>query len=140
MAIAFKNGATIQITGVPVVAGIPTIKFGAVHLGGSVSQAVTITNIATVSFAGLDVAVGSLGGTAIGSGTVVNLSPGASDMADFLVGLNTGTVGAMSGVATFAAASDFGNGTTSALTSPTIDVLGTVYQVASATVTAPPQA
>ena len=120
--------------------GATTINFGDLRVGATASQALSFTNSAAAPAEGLDVAVGALTGAATASGTISLLAAGQTDATDIVVGLNTSTAGQQSGMVTLALASD-GTGTdgdgTTALSSQSVQVGGSVFREASAGVAAP---
>ena len=131
------NGNTIEAASGTVHPAIATIEsgtivaFGAVHQNVTESDPVSIANTATEPAAGLDASVAGVSGSATASGTINQVAAGSTDSTHITVGINTGTVGSVSGVATLAFTSDSGAGTTTALASQTIAVAGTVYAYAA---------
>ena len=112
------------------------VSFGNVHVGDVVQKAVTIANTAPSDAAYLDASVGSATGDATAQGSFSDLTPGATNSTDLVVGLSTATAGSESGTATIALTSDTGlPGGTTPLASQTVDVSGTVWRLASASVT-----
>ncbi len=113
-----------------------SISLGKVHVGGALSQALSIQNTGTnTSFTeGLNASGGSLTGNATTSGGITNLAAGSTDSSSLLVGLSTANAGAKTGTVTISLAS---NGSTTsgygntALTGQTITVNGEVYNLAS---------
>jgi len=105
--------------------------FGAVHQNATVSEAISISNMATAPAAGLDGSA-TAGAAATASGSFSRLAPGGTDSTDILVGINTGTVGPVNGTAAFAFASDPGNGgSITSLETTTVAVSATVYAYAA---------
>ena len=125
-------------------ANVPTsINLGNVHVGGALSQAITIgnTNIAPVGFQeGLDVAVGGTSGGATGSGSITNLAAGGTSNA-ITVGLTGIGAGNQSGQVSLNLASN-GTGTSGLATlnlgaqAVTVNAVG--YNLAQASVTPTP--
>jgi hypothetical protein len=115
-----------------------TIIFPSARVGTSESQIVSVTNTAAASAANLDVTL-TASGNATASGSISQLAPGATNASNLSVGINTTTAGALSGSVTENFASDFGNGNTAPIASesPFIDVFGSVYRLAAASITAP---
>jgi hypothetical protein len=117
----------------------PLIDLGATRVGGAaLSGAVSLTNQATTApQAALDA---SITGTApvSASGTVSLLAPGNTDSTHLVVGIGSGTSGAISGTATLALVSDAsnvggcGSNCQTTLPSQTVTVTGNVYQPALA--------
>lgn len=121
----------------------PTINLGNVRVGAvSPTANVSITNVATVApQAALNASItGNAPITASGSFNLLN--PGATNNSALSVGMNTGTAGAVSGMATIALVSDASNVGGCApncqlnLASQNVTVTGGVYQVAQANVPA----
>jgi hypothetical protein len=110
----------------------PSINFGNVHAGGTLSQALTIGNAATAPAAALDGTVTALTGNATGSGTFAGLAPGVSNSGSISVGVDTSGAGVRSGSAVLGFTSDSGTLGTAALPSQTIAVAGTAYREAAA--------
>ena len=108
-----------------------TIVFPDVHVGGTDSQHVSVTNAAPSGAANLDVTL-TPSGNATASGSITDLAPGATDATDLTVGINTSTAGALSGSVTENFVSDLGGGNTSAISEqdPYIDLFGDVYRLA----------
>jgi hypothetical protein len=113
-----------------------TIIFPNVHVGGTDSQFISVTNTAAAGAANLDVSVAA-SGSATATGTVSQLAPGATNASDIAVGIDTSTAGALNGQVSVFYVSDEGGGSTSASPSedPTIDVFGAAYRLATDTVT-----
>ncbi|MCC9000898.1 MAG: choice-of-anchor D domain-containing protein, partial [Candidatus Contendobacter sp.] len=117
-----------------------TVNLGNVHVGGNLSQAITINNTlnAPAGFQeGLNVAVGSTSGGATGSGSITNLAAGDASSA-VSVGLSGIGAGAQSGSVTLNLTSN-GVGTSGladlALPSQAVTVNATGYNLATANVT-----
>jgi hypothetical protein len=117
----------------PVLNSSDIVTFGNARVGTPESQAVSITNASNIGSAKLD-ATASLNGSATSSGSIVGLAPGATNSTDLLVGLNTQSAGAVSGIATIDFFSDSGDGETNYLLDDAIDVFGAVYRPGAATV------
>jgi hypothetical protein len=110
-----------------------TIDFGAVHVGGTADQILSISNTATAGAASLDGSVESTTGAATSNdGAFTGLAPGAPASTAIDVGINTGTVGVQSGIATLAFVSDAGTLGVADLPSQDITVTGSVYREAAA--------
>jgi hypothetical protein len=115
-----------------------TYNAGVVHVGSTITQALTITNAATdpAFTEGLNAAFLANTGSVTSSGTLSLLGAGASDSQSLLLALNTATSGTISGTATLGLTSD-GAGTsglgTTALPSQMVTLGATVdnYAVAS---------
>ena len=140
---------TISVTGAaydyanPLVSPNP-VTIGNVHVGTSANQALSIANatITNASFQeGLNASVsGTTGGVTSNGATITNLAAGAAPSNAISVGINTGTAGNKSGLATIALAS---NGTIDGLsntnlTSQQVTVTGAAYDYANASVTSTP--
>ena len=111
------------------------IVFANVRVDTVENRQVSVTNTAAAPAEGLDVTPVARG-DATASGTISQLAPGATDTSDILVGLDTSTAGAHSGFVGLNESSDSGTGDTRPiLPSPFIDVFGSVYRVATASVT-----
>ena len=112
-----------------------TIVFPNVHVGGTDSQHVSVTNTAASGAGNLDVTLTASGNATV-NGSISQLAPGATDATDLSVGIDTSTAGALSGSVTENFVSDTGNGQTSpiALQDPYIDVFGSVYRLADSSV------
>jgi hypothetical protein len=111
-----------------------TVFFPNVRVATPESQEVSVTNTATPGAANLDVSLtGS--GDATASGSISGLAPGATDYTDLAVGLNTGSGGAKGGSVIETFTSDLGGGnTTPVVPSSYIDVFGSVYREATASI------
>ncbi len=135
-------GETLTVTGTvapttftPAIASVLTsspIDFGAVHVGATARQALSIENTATAGSASLDGSVLSLSGDTTGSGAFTGLAPGGTNSTDITLGINTGTAGAQTGTATLAFVSDAGTLGTASLPNQDITVTGSVYREAAA--------
>ena len=111
-----------------------TIIFPNVRVGALETQHVSVTNTATAPAQSLDVTPVA-GSDVTASGSVSLLAPGATDASDLTVGLDTSTAGALGGYVTLVGTSDGGDGNTSPiLPNPTIDIFGSVYREAAASV------
>jgi hypothetical protein len=113
------------------------IALGNARIGGTLSEALSIANSAAPPAEALDASVASTSGSATDGGMINLLAAGQTDTTDIVVGVGTATAGLSSGSVTLAFASDGsstdGNGKT-ALPSQTVQVSGTVYREAQASV------
>ena len=119
------------------------INFGNRHVGDiAPSQAITLSNTAANDTFSekLNAAFGTLTGGVTAGGTFNLLAPTATDSTSLTVGYSTATVGNKSGTAIILLTSD-GTGTsglgTTALTSQTVNVNGSVFRFASASAHTP---
>jgi hypothetical protein len=120
------------------VLGATAYNAGVVHVGGTITQVLTITDATTDSAftEGLDATFLTNTGSVTGSGTLSLLGAGATDSQSLVLALNTATSGTISGTATLGLTSD-GSGTSglgsTALPSQTITLRATVdnYAIAS---------
>ena len=135
---------TINVSGSVFLTAQPSlpasVSLGNAHVGGSLSQAISIgnTNLAPGFQEGLNAAVAGTTGAATAVGTVTNLAAGASNNSGIVVGLNTTTAGAQSGTVTLGLQSN-GTGTSGLSTlnladSAPITISGGVYNLAQATI------
>jgi RHS repeat-associated protein len=111
-----------------------TINFGNVRLGTAPYSAVSVSNSAASGSAALDATVSAANGSAEGYGVLNQLAPGGSNSTNLFVGLNTSVAGQASGIDVVTFASDTGAGGTSPLPSQAIEVTGSVYRPASASI------
>jgi hypothetical protein len=116
------------------------VDFGIIHVGDTVSQALSITNnVPNDGFSErLDASIGSPTGNATtNSGSFTALTPGSTNNTSLVVGINAATAGAKSGTATISLTSN-GAGTSdlanTALTSQTVNVQAQVNNYAIADV------
>jgi fibronectin-binding autotransporter adhesin len=126
---------TVTITGTEynlAAASTPAaVAFGSVHQGGTVSQALSMTNTAAsgIYSEGLDASIAG-SGNVTASGSFNLLAAGSTDSTDLTVGLTTTTLGSINANATITLNSD-GSGTsglgTTTLTSKTVNVTGSIY-------------
>ena len=122
-----------------------TINFGQVRLTGSaVTQGLTIVNVGQPGAENLDASIGPATGSATGSGTVSELAQGATSVGTSGSGIEVGLADTTGGVETGTIAINLfsdGNGIDqtgiSALLSQDVTVSGTVYALASPTITPP---
>ena len=114
------------------------IDFGAVRMGTTLNDALSVSNIATVGAQGLDVSAAA-GGAATVSGAIEQLAAGSTDASSIIAGLGTGTAGVEQGSVTLAFSSDNGSGTVTPLTGQdvTLAVAGTIYAEAGFGATPP---
>jgi len=112
---------------------IPAVAFGNVHQGATANQLLSVTNTAASDGFSemLNASVGGATGNATASGSFASLlAPQATNSTDLTVGLNTSTLGNVSGNATVTLSSN-GNGTSglgiTALANQTVSVSGSVY-------------
>jgi hypothetical protein len=113
-----------------------SINFGNVRLG-SAGQALSITNTGGAGAEYLDASIGTLIGDAAGSGSFSLLGTGQTDSTDIKVGIDTSSVGAKSGTVLLNFESDGTGVDTNGISNlghQTIDVTGTVYREASASI------
>ncbi len=117
-----------------------TINLGNVHAGSAfTSQALSLSNAGGAYQEALAAGFGSATGGATGSGSITSLAAGATDHSTLLVGgLNTGTSGSKIGTVQVNLTSKAGGAglTDTTLTPQTINVSGTVYDLASPNFTA----
>jgi hypothetical protein len=111
------------------------IDFGNVRLNSTVTpRAIAVANLASSPADSLD-ATANASGSATVSGAISGLEPGNTNTTSILVGLNTGTVGVMSGAVAVDFLSDGGSGQTPLPSEDSsLSVSGTVYREASATI------
>jgi Ca2+-binding RTX toxin-like protein len=146
--IAFANGTvwtpqTVNSMVHPFSAAVATINtpspinFGKVRVGTTLSQSLSVTNSNTQPGEYLDGSIGTLTGAATGSGSFSLLQSGSQDTTDLHVGLNTANAGAQTGSVTVNFESD-GTGLDlsgkTPLPSQTVQVTGSVYREATASV------
>ncbi len=129
-----STGSGIYSLAAPVVSP-RTVDFGALHVGATASQALSVANEASAPGEGLDASISSGDARIATSGSISLLAAGQTDTSSLVVGLNTGADGLISGSATVALESD-GTGTSGAgitpLAAQTVSVLGTIYARAEA--------
>jgi hypothetical protein len=97
---------------------------------------VSITNNATAGAQSLDAQIGGVSGAATANGVINQLAPGQTDDSSITVGVTTANGGVQTGTVTLAFQSDPSNIITP-LASQTIDVVGTVYNPAAASIYQP---
>jgi hypothetical protein len=131
---------TVYQSAVGSVTNSSPINLGNFHVGDTASTDLTISNVApnTQGYTeNLGASVSGTTGQATGSGSVTGLAQGASNSTGITVGLNTGTAGTLSGSATVGfqtqAINNSGLGTAS-VGSQTVDLTGTAYALAQASV------
>jgi hypothetical protein len=131
--ITLKITDTVTPPAVPQVNTPATIIFPNVHVGGTDSQHVSVTNTAAAGAGNLDVTL-TASGSATATGAISGLAPGATDATDLSVGIDTSAAGARSGGVTENFTSDAGGGNTSPIAEqdPYIDAFGSVYRLAQA--------
>ena len=139
-------GETLVVTGTVVAAAQPVlntaspIDFGNVRQGTTVQRAlISVSNAAPAGGASLEAGVTSTLGAATGNGATPLLAPGATDSTDLMAGLNTGTAGVQFGSVTlgYTSYASAGSGPIPDGTG-TVDVRGTVYRQAAASLAGPP--
>jgi hypothetical protein len=114
------------------------IDFGIVHAGATAEQAISVTNIGPADGTFLTVYSGGASGAASINGTIVQLAPGATDATDMVASLNTSADGVRSGLVYLNEEADPGNGgALMYLGTGTVAVQGTVYNLASPSLTGP---
>ncbi|MGD1031904.1 MAG: choice-of-anchor D domain-containing protein, partial [Opitutaceae bacterium] len=107
----------------------------------SPTQALSITNLATGGpQEGLNASISTASTGVTAAGSFTSLAASGTNNSSLVVGINTGTAGAINGTATVALASDgtlngSNNYATTTLTPQTITVQGGVYQEAAASIT-----
>jgi hypothetical protein len=107
------------------------------HVGGSATQALTVTNTAAAGAYSekLDATFGTLTGSVTTSGAPISLLAAQSSSTALALGLNTSTAGAKTGSAVINLTSN-GTGTSglanTALTAQTVNISGNVYNYAAA--------
>lgn len=109
------------------------------HVGDSATKALTLSNTASNDgySEALDASISPTSGQATASGTISLLAAGATDTSSLSVGVDSSSAGQKTGQATITLVSNgdsLGLGTTS-IQSQTVDVTGSVYRLASASVT-----
>ena len=135
---------TVAVSGAVYALATPSLaatsyNAGVVHVGDSVSQALSLTNTAAnpAYTETLDAGITGTTGSVTSTGSVNQLAAGATDSSDLVLALNTATSGAVSGSATLGLTSD-GQGTsglgTTALASQSVNLAATVDNYAVATV------
>ncbi|WP_158932493.1 choice-of-anchor D domain-containing protein [Acidisphaera sp. S103] len=118
------------------------VNFGEHHVGSTLSQALSISNLGTADgfTENLDASISGATGSASASGSFTGLAAGISNNSALTVGLNSGTAGVQAGTAKVTLTSD-GAGIdtlgTTALTAQTITVEGTLYNYATASAASP---
>ena len=117
---------------------VSPIDLGTFYRGDVASTALSISNTASAGSAGLDVTSAVASGQATAAGSIADLAPGATSDSAVYAGIDTFTSGVKTGYVTLNYVSDSGNGNTAADGSATIEVIGTVYGPAIATLSAEP--
>jgi hypothetical protein len=118
------------------------IALGNVRVGGSLTQGVTVANLAAADGYSekLNASFATVAAGLTASGTISLLAPGSSTSSALVVGLDTGTAGAKGGSVSVAFVSD-GSGTsglgTTALAAAGFNVSGAVFNAAAAAAIAP---
>jgi hypothetical protein len=117
----------------PTAAAPNPVVLGNQRVGGTLTQALTITNtdISPAGFQeGLNASFTGITGNATATGSITNLAQGGTNSSSLLIGVDTSAAGARSGTATLGLAST-GVGTSGladfALPSQTVNVSGNVY-------------
>jgi hypothetical protein len=134
-----SNGHTLSAYGNAVASNHSPepVALGAVRVGGTLSEALSIGNAAPTSgpFENLDASIGSASAGVTASGSFTGLAAGATDNTDLTVGLNTGTAGSIAGTAVINLYSD-GTGLDTAgkssIGTQVVNVTGSVYGTAVA--------
>ena len=132
-AITLTINDTVELPAGATVNSPTVINFGTVRAGTTPSQAVSVTNSSITGAAALD-ASASVSGAATTTGAINQLAPGATDDTNLLVGLATSAGGAQSGLATVNFYADSGGDNTEFISSQPIEVLGSVYREAAASI------
>jgi hypothetical protein len=111
------------------------VTLGNVRVGdASPTQTLSLTNTATGPAEGLNASVATVASGLTAGGSFTGLAAGATNSSSLVVGMNTATAGAKSGVAAITLNSDgtFNNGTPTSLAGQNVSVSGAVYQTAQA--------
>ena len=124
----------------------PSINLGNVRVGGTLGQALTVSNTAPggAFSEDLNAAFGANGGNATSTGSITGLLAGSNNNSAMTVGLTTGTAGAKTGTVTVnyttaGAVAGVSNGLApAAVGSQGITLNGTVYQLASGLINTAP--
>jgi hypothetical protein len=124
----------VALPGTATVNSPRVVDFGIVRAGTTQSQAVSVTNSAITGSSPLD-ASSTVAGAATSSGAIRMLAAGATDDTGLRVGLDTTKGGKESGVATINSTADSG-GNTEFMSSQAVEVLGSVYREAAASIPA----
>ncbi len=114
------------------------IDLGTFYQGDVASTALGISNAASAGSAGLDVSSSVSSGQATAAGSIADLAPGATSDSALYAGIDTSSPGVKTGYVTLNYVSDAGNGNTAAEGSATVEVIGTVYGPAVASLAAVP--
>ena len=116
------------------------LALGNTRVGGTLAQALSITNSAAPPAEALDVSFGGTSGDATAAGTISLLAAGATNATSLVAGLRTATAGAQSGTVTLDYYTD-GTGTDgngqSLIGIGAVLVSGAVYREATGTAAAP---
>jgi hypothetical protein len=115
-----------------------TIDLGTFYQGDVAATALSVSNVAAAGSAALDVASYASSGEATAAGSVDKLAPGATSASALYAGIDTSTPGVKTGHVTLAYVSDAGSGNTAAEGSATVEVTGTIYGPAVASLAAVP--
>ena len=132
------NGAVYNYATASAAAPDP-VNFGIVHVGDTISQTLTISNLATADgfSENLDGSIGGATGGVVANGSFTGLAALKTDTTDLSVGVNTSLAGTISGMATITLQSD-GAGIdtlgTTVLTARTVIVDATVNNYATAAI------
>ena len=114
------------------------IDLGTFYQGDVASTALGISNAASAGSAGLDVSSYVSSGQATAAGSIADLAAGATSDSALYAGIDTSSPGVKTGYVTLNYVSDAGNGNTAAEGSATVEVTGTVYGPAVASLAAVP--
>ncbi len=109
-----------------------TIDFGAVHVGASVRQGLTIGNAAIAPADLLNASIAATTGNAVASGAITGLAAGSTDTTSISAGIDISAAGLRTGAVVLGFVSDAGAGGTASLPPQTIAVAGTSYREAAA--------
>ena len=118
------------------------VAFGEHHVGATLSQKLTLDNLAVAGkySENLDAKFSGTSSDITAGGTISELIAGASNASSLSIGLHTGTAGAFTGTTTLGLTSDGKNIdslSATALAAETITVTGTLFNYATASTVAP---
>jgi hypothetical protein len=133
-----SDGTALTATPPPAIGDLETvgpINLGTFYQGDVASTALSIMNAATAGSAGLDVTA-TASGEVTATGSITALAPGATDSSDINAAIDTSSPGVQTGYVTLTYASDDGQGNIVNAGSAEIEVIGTVYGPAEASLSA----